>query len=141
MLHGSEHECYSLTTPESLSLIVMRGPGRFPGLSPNSLILVPTEFRIQDPSSNPRAFVSAPPTPPTSKRRLVKFPVERGGDLGHTLASASNLPGDLDEVTLIKRISYCARELSEVDRKRTDEHAVAWRAKPPGLSLLPLTCR
>lgn len=141
MLHGSEHECYSLTTSGSLSLIAMRDHGRFPGPSPNSLILVPTQFRIQDASSNPRAFVSAPPPRLTSRRRLVKFPVERGGDLGHTLASAANLPGDLDEVTLIKSISYCARGLSEVDRKRTNEHPVACRAKTPGLLLLPLTCR
>lgn len=108
MLHGSEHECYSLTTPESLSLKAMSDHGRFPGPSPKSLILVPTQFRIQDASRNPRIFVSAPPPRLTSRRRLVKFPVERGGDLGHTLASASNLPGDLDEVTLIQPISYCA---------------------------------
>lgn len=56
----------------------MRDCGRFPGLSPNYPTVIPTQHWIQDSSSTPLQLIS--------KRRLVKFPVKRGGDLGHTLA-------------------------------------------------------
>lgn len=63
---------------ESLLLLAVRDGGRFPGLSPNCPALVPTQHRTQDPSSIPRALVSAPPPQLTSRRS--KFPVEGGRD-------------------------------------------------------------
>lgn len=108
MLHSSEHEPYRLTTLDSVVLIAMRAGGRFPGLSPNYPTLVPTGHRAQDPGSIPRAFVSAPPPQLTSRRSPGQVP--RGGREGETRpGSASNSPGDLDEVTALSRpVSYCA---------------------------------
>lgn len=65
---------YSLTSLESLLLRAMRDSSRFPGLSPNYPTLVPAGHRAQDPSSIPRAFVSAPPPQLTSRRSPGQVP-------------------------------------------------------------------
>lgn len=99
VLPGSEQESHSGTTLKSLLLLAMRGGGRFPGLSPNCPTQVPTQHRTQDPSSIPRAFVSAPPPQLTSSRS----PGSQGREGETRPSSASNSPGDLDEVTARSR--------------------------------------
>lgn len=132
----------SMTTPESLSLIAMRNYGRFPGLSPKYPAPVLTQCGIQDPSSSIRAFASAPSPQQTSEKRLVKFPVERDGDLGNTQAWPQT-----HQVTLMR--SPSSGLFSIVSEKgvvfpvcrQGTEHFLGCQTENPSLLLLTLTCR
>lgn len=88
-------------TPESLSLIAMRDHGRFPGLSPHS---------VQDPGSKQQPQGLCLSTSPSADfQEAGQVPSGERRKLGSHPGSASNSPGDLDEVTFIKPVSYCAR--------------------------------